>query len=196
MSTPTNQSTKKTSESVKTPRALGCYVFLTKPRAQDNGDPAYSIALLFEKTADLSKVEAAIVEAAVGKWGPNAVAALKSGRLRNPLRDGDEKFTETGDQHFKGKRFLNAKSTSRPGLVDTNMQPVDPNEVYSGCFFHAAVRFYAYDKNGNKGVGAGLQNLMLVGKGTRIDGRKSADKDFEGFQADVREGDADIGDMI
>jgi hypothetical protein len=38
---------------------------------------------------------------------------------------------------------------------------------------------------------------MLVAKGTRIDGRKTADKDFEGFQPDVREGDeGDIGDML
>jgi hypothetical protein len=50
--------------------------------------------------------------------------------------------------------------------------------------------------NGNKGVGIGLQNLMLVGKGPRIDGRKSADAEFKDFQPDVREGDGELGDML
>jgi hypothetical protein len=80
--------------------------------------------------------------------------------------------------------------------VDTNLTPVDPSEVYSGCFFHAALRPFAYDRNGNKGVGIGLQNLMLVGKGPRIDGRKSADADFKDFQPDVRDSDGELGDML
>jgi hypothetical protein len=184
-------------ENVKTPRALGCYVFLQKPRAgQNGGDLKYGVTLLWEKKADLSKLKAAIEQAAVGKWGPNAKLALEKNKLKNPLRDGDEKFTETGDVHFKGKVFVNATSTTRPGLVDTNLTPVDPNEVYSGCFFHAALRPFAYDRNGNKGVGIGLQNLMLVGKGPRIDGRKSADAEFKDFQPDVRDSDGELGDML
>jgi hypothetical protein len=187
---------KKKNEAVKSPRALACYVYLQKPRPGMNGqEPSYQLALLWDKKADLSKLEAAIVEAAVSKWGPNAVTALKNGKLKNPLRDGDEKFAEDGDENYKGKKFLNAKSTSRPGIVDTNMQPVDPADVYSGCYFHAALRFYPFDKGGNKGVGAGLQNLMLVSKGPRIDGRKAAEKEFDGFTPDVREGD-DVSDMI
>jgi hypothetical protein len=188
----------KKRENVKTPRALGCFVFLKSPRPGMNGGEAkYGIMLMWPKNADLSRLTKAIEEAAVSKWGPNAVNALKTGRLKNPLRDGDKKFEEGGDETFKGQVFMNASSTSRPGIVDTNGVPVDPSEVYSGCFFHAAVRFFPYDKNGNKGVGVGLQNLLLVSKGPRIDGRKSADKDFENFTPDVRDGDnSDIGDMI
>jgi hypothetical protein len=110
--------------------------------------------LLWDKKADLSKLEAAI-SAAVEKWGPNAIAALKSGQAAQPAARRRREVHRDGRPTTRASVFLNAKSTSRPGLVDTNMQPVDPNEVYSGCFFHAAVRFYAYDKNGNKGVGAG-----------------------------------------
>jgi hypothetical protein len=188
---------QKKNDTIKTPRALGCYVFVQKPRTQPGGGEAkYSLALLFDKKADLSKVKTAIEEAAVSKWGANAKAALASGRLRNPLRDGDEKFAETGDAVFQGKMFMNASSTSRPAIVDTNLVPVDPSEVYSGCFFHAAVRFYPYDKNGNKGVGVGLQNLMVVAKGPRIDGRKSAEAEFKDFQPDVRDGDDSVGDML
>lgn len=184
-------------DNVRTPRALGCFVFLKSPRPGMNGGEAkYGLMLMWPKSTDLSKLREAIKEAAVSKWGPNAVKALEGKKLRNPLRDGDEKYEEGGDETFKGKVFLNANSTTRPGIVDTNGVVVDPSEVYSGCFFHAAVRFFPYDKNGNKGVGVGLQNLMLVSKGPRIDGRKSADKEFEGFTPDVREGDDVVGDML
>lgn len=184
-------------ENVKTPRALGCFVFLNKPRPGLNGgDAKYSICLLWEKKTDLTAIKQAIITAATEKFGANAVNALKSGKLKNPLRDGDEKAEESGDETFKGKVFLNANATSRPGVVDTNLQPVDPSEVYSGCFFHAALRFYAFDKNGNKGVGVGLQNLMLVAKGPRIDGRKSADSEFNGFQPDVQPGDENVNDLL
>jgi hypothetical protein len=58
-------------ENVKTPRALGCYVFLQKPRAgQNGGDLKYGVTLLWEKKADLSKLKAAIEQVAVEKFGP------------------------------------------------------------------------------------------------------------------------------
>jgi hypothetical protein len=37
---------------------------------------------------------------------------------------------------------------------------------------------------------------MLVGKGPRIDGRKSADAEFKDFQPDVRDSDGELGDML
>ena len=187
---------KKKLDTVKTPRALGCYVFLKKARAamEPGREDEYSATLLWPKTTNLDAVKKAILDAAVEKFGPNAAASL-GGRLRSPLRDGDEKFAENGDVNFKGKLFINAKNTRRPGIVDAQNNVVDPAEVFSGCYFHAALRFFGYDKKGNKGVAASLQNLMLVGKGPRIDGGKSADKEFEGFTPDVME-DEDLSDMV
>lgn len=184
---------------VKTPRALGCFVFLKNPRpGLSGGEPKYSLMLVWPKTTNLNEVKQAIMEAGKAKWGAQTEQGFKTGKLKSPLRDGDKKFEEGGDETFKGNVFMNASSTTRPGIIDVDQNIVDPGEVYSGCFFHAALRFYAYDKNGNKGVGCGLQNLMLVHKGKRIDGRKSADAEFEGFTPDVPEGDgaADLGDML
>lgn len=197
----------KKATNVKTPRALGCFVYLAKPRPpmQPGGEAKYQLMLLWDKKTDLTGIRKAIEEAAVAKFGPGAVAALaKSKTFKNPLRDGDDKVAEDGGgEEFKGKFFMNATSTTRPAIIDTNNNPVDPNEVYSGCFFHAAVRFYAFDKAGNKGVGCGLQNLMLVSKGKRIDGRKSADQDFQDFKPEVLPTDTlddagadDLGDML
>lgn len=183
-------------ENVRTPRALGCFVFLKQPRpGLGGGEAKYSLMLMWPKTTDLTKIKQAIIDAAKTKFSGDVIGAFKAGRLKNPLRDGDKKFEEGGDETFKGMVFMNASSTSRPGIVDISGQPVDPSEVYSGCFFHAAVRFFPYDKNGNKGVGVGLQNLMLVHKGKRIDGRKSADAEFKDFTPDT-EGLPEAGDEL
>jgi Protein of unknown function (DUF2815) len=181
---------------VKTPRALGCYVTLVKPRAMEVGkEPEYSIALLWDKKVDLSDIKAAIAEAAVSKFGPTAPKFLGT-KLRNPLRDGDLKG-DGDDPHYTGKWFMNARSKQRVAVVGTDLLPIDPNEVYSGCYFHAQLRFYPYDMKGNKGVGCGLQNLMLVGKGKRIDGRETAEQAFKDFAPEVMEGDeGNLDDLI
>lgn len=188
-------------ESIKTPRALGCFVYVNKPRpGLSGGDAKYSLMLLWKKGTDLTAITTGIKEAAASKWAGQAADGFKSGRLKSPLRDGDKKFAEGGDETFKGMVFMNASSTTRPGIIDSDKNQVDPSSVYSGCEFHATVRFYPYDKNGNKGVGCGLQNLMLVNRGKRIDGRKSADSDFEGFTPDIDAGDTagadDLSDML
>lgn len=176
----------KKAEAIKTPRALGCFVFLKTPRpGLSGGEAKYSLMLLWPKSTALKAIKEAIIETARSKWGANAELGFKNGRLKSPLRDGDKKFEEGGDETFKSSVFMNASSTTRPSIIDPDRNIIDPGEVYSGCYFHAALRFYAYDKNGNKGVGCGLQNLMLVHKGKRIDGRKSAENEFEGFTADV-----------
>jgi hypothetical protein len=191
---------QKKSEAIKTPRALGCFVFLKTPRpGLSGGEAKYSLMLLWPKTTDLKTIKEAIVETARAKWGPNAEEGFKTGRLKSPLRNGDKKFEEGGDETFKNSVFMNASSTTRPGIIDSDQNIIDPGEVYSGCYFHAALRFYAYDKNGNKGVGCGLQNLLLVHKGKRIDGRKSAESEFDGFVPDVRADDvggSGLDDML
>lgn len=186
---------------VKTPRALACYVTLAKPRAMEVGkDPEYSVALLWGKNVDISDIRKAIDEAAISKWGPAAPKML-GGKLKTPLKDGDAKTDDAGvvDPVYKGKWFVNARSKQRVSIVDADLAPVDPNEVYSGCYFHAQLRFYPFDWKGqSKGVGCGLQNLMLVGRGKRIDGRETAEVAFKDFAPDVveDEGGGNVDDLI
>lgn len=201
----TNEATGVKLKNVLTPKFLGCYVTLNKPRAMEKDKtPEYSISMLFAKKsqnwrADLGPdMAAAIDAAAISKFGPNGGRAL-GGALRSPVRDGDQKVkTDTGeaDPTYKGHWFINAKSVQRVAIVATDKTPVDPNEVYSGCFFYAQVRFFPYAKSGNKGVGCGLQNVMLVRKGPRIDGREDADTAFRDFKPEVEEGSDDISDMV
>jgi hypothetical protein len=187
---------------VKTPRALGCYVTLAKPRAMETGkEPEYSIALLWPKSTDLTDLRNAINEAAVSKWGPAAPRLLGT-KLKTPLKDGNLKVNDDGevDPIYKDKWYVNARSKQRVPIVGVDLQPVDPSEVYSGCFFHAQLRFYPFDwnKGQSRGVGCGLQNIMLVGKGKRIDGRETAEQAFKDFQPEVMDDEAggNVDDLI
>jgi len=115
-------------------------------------------------------VEEAKKQGIVNKWG-----GKEPKKLDMPLRDGDEKDDENYENHL----FLNAKSNTRPGIVDKNKVPiVDEEEVYSGVWAIVSVTFFAYDKNGNRGIACGLNNIMKFKDDDRFGGRVSAESDF------------------
>ena len=125
-----------------------------------------------------------------------------------PLHDGVLDRPE--DATYAGMVYLNANSAKAPGIVDTRLQRViDEADCYSGCTFRASIGLFAYDKGGGKGVGAALNNLQVIKKGDRIDGRKDAAEEFAEFQdgdapATAAEGAAaepaatepDVGDLL
>ena len=81
--------------------------------------------------------------------------------------------------------FINANNSERPGVVDKRCSPIlDKGEVYSGCYGHVDVSFFAYRHQGNAGVGAGLNNVMKVRDGERLDNRQTAEQAFAGLVED------------
>lgn len=115
-------------------------------------------------------IEAAKRAAIVAKWG-----GKEPKKLDLPLRDGDDRDDEVYEDHF----FLNAKSSTRPGVVDRKKVPiVDEEEVYSGVWAIVSVTFYGYDVSGNKGVACGLNNIMKFKDDDHLGGRVSAESDF------------------
>lgn len=193
-------------KNILTPRFIGCYVTLAKPRAMEPGkDPEYSMAMLFEKTTDMAVLKKAILDAAVAKFGPNAGALLQAGRLKTPLKDGNLKMDDNGviDPNYKDRWVINARSKTRVSVIDPNKNNVDPNELFSGNLFHAQVRFYGYEytQPGGKaamsrGIGCGLQNVMRIGLGKRIDGREDAVTAFRDFVPDEVEGEENLDDLF
>lgn len=178
-----------TSKKLKLPPALGSYASIFKPKSFEEGKPKYQLVLIWPKKdkAQLAELQKAIVEIAQARFGTNAegkvidvVPLLKAGKLKNPLRDGD--IERSDDKAFANSYFLTASSERAPGIVDRAVQPVfDEGEAYSGCTFRASVALFAFDKKGNKGVAVGLNNLQVVAKGPRLDGKKSAEDDFKDF---------------
>lgn len=60
--------------------------------------------------------------------------------------------------------FINANSSTAPGIVDVDCNPIPgSSEVYSGVYGHASINLYAF--NSNKGIACGLNNLQKIRDG-------------------------------
>ena len=103
----------------------------------------------------------------------------KSGKIKNPIHDGDVDRPE--DKNFAGKCYFNVKSTRQVGIVDAKVQDIiDEEDVYSGAWYRAQVRAFAYENSGNKGVAFGLQNVQKLRDDEPLGaGRVPANKAFE-----------------
>lgn len=142
------------------------YAHVWEPKAHNEGDkPKYSVSIIIPKTdkTTLDKMDKAIAaataEGKASKWGGKV-----PGRLKTPLRDGDDERPD--DPAYANAFFLNASSLSMPGIIDTNRNEIlDKDEFYSGCYGKASLNFYAFSANGNKGVAVGLNNLLKTKDG-------------------------------
>lgn len=153
------------------------------PRNNDDGTPGkYDACILIDKK---DKDTLAVIREAIDNATKKGLAEKWGGKLPkkfiNPLYDGDEREDDQYDG-FAGMYYINAKSKSRPGIVDKNLQKIfDEDEFYAGCFGAASLSFFPYDNN-SKGVGVALNNLIKLKDGERFGGKPSAESDFEGFE--------------
>ena len=158
------------------------YANVWEPKAMEGGKPKFSVSLIIPKsdTVTVGKIKAAIEEAyrdGQSKLKGNAKTVPALSTLRTPLRDGD--LERPDDPAYANAYFVNANSTTAPGVVDANRNEIlDKSEVYSGCYGRASISFYAFNANGNKGIACGLNNLQKIKDGEPLSGRSSAESDF------------------
>ena len=147
-----------------------------------DGTPKFSVSLIIPKsdTVTIAKIRAAI-EAAYEegqsklKGSSKFIPALED--IKTPLRDGDK--DRKGDEAYKNAYFVNANSTTKPGVVDADRNPIlDSSELYSGIIGRASINFYAYNSNGNRGIACGLNNIQKLADGTPLVGHSRAEDDF------------------
>lgn len=126
-----------------------------------------------ETVAAIQKaIDAAKASGIVSKWG-----GKEPKKLDMPLRDGDDKDKDA--DVYAGMLYVNAKSSTRPGIVGRDKAPiVDEEEIYSGVWAIVSVTFYPYDTNGKRGVACGLNNIMKFKDDEKLGGRCSAETDF------------------
>lgn len=186
--------TTKTSNVIITPEAILSYPALFEPKEVpgSNQPPKYSCSLVFPPGTDITALKAAIVAAGRDFFGSKFDELWRGGRIRSPLRSDVD-----GKGYPEGSVFMNASSKAKPGIVsryagsDGKPQPItDPDEMYPGCYVIASVRFYGYDKAGNRGIGCGLGNLQKRAEGSRLDSRRDPSADFS---ADAGEAPFDPG---
>ena len=161
------------------------YCNVWEAKAINGGTPKFSVSLLIPKsdTVTVKKIKNAIEAAyregeAKLKGNGKSVPALSV--IKTPLRDGDQERPD--DPAYAGHYFLNANSTTAPGIVDADCQPIlTRSEVYSGVYGRASISFYAFNSSGNRGIACGLNNLQKLRDGEPLGGRASAESDFSDF---------------
>lgn len=164
------------------------YANVWEPKAINGGTPKFSVSLIIPKsdTVTVGKIKAAI-EAAYkegeSKLKGNSKSVPPLSAIKTPLRDGDTERPD--DPAYKDSYFLNANSSTAPGIVDADCQPIlQRSEVYSGVYGRASINFYAFNTNGNRGIAVGLNNLQKIRDGEPLGGKASAESDFAGDDED------------
>lgn len=85
-----------------------------------------------------------------------------------------------GKVQYADSYFINATSQEAPGIVDRKRVKItDPLAIYSGCYIRAAVNFYPFNANGNRGIACGLQNIQFWEDGEPLNGRVRAENEFD-----------------
>lgn len=153
------------------------YAHVFQPQEPLNGGaPKYSVSIIIPKSdkETIEKINKAIEQAKqdnASVWGGTVPKGLKGG-----LRDGDE---EKEDPAYANSYFINANSAQKPGVVDADLNAIlDQSEFYSGCYGRASISFFAYNSNGSKGIGCGLNNVQKLEDGEKLGGATSATEDF------------------
>lgn len=181
-----------TSTKVVTGKVRLSYANVWEPQSIDGGEPKYSTSILIPKEDKdtLRKIKAVIdllKEQAKAKYNGKIPP-----KFHTPLRDGDEERPD--DEAYAGHYFFNASSKNKPGIAKpigkeggkTKFAEItDTTEVYSGCYAKVSINFYLFDTKGNKGIAAGLNNIVKVQDGEALGGGRSsvnadfADEDFD-----------------
>lgn len=153
-----------------------CYLFNKFVPKGDDSTGKYMTSVLIpakEKetlNAINRAIEAAKAQGIASKWG-----GKEPKKLDMPMHDGNERDDEVYADTF----YVNAKCSTRPGIVDRHKAPiVDEEEIYSGVWAIVSVTFYPYDSNGKRGVACGLNNVMKFKDDEHLGGRSSAESDF------------------
>lgn len=164
------------------------YANVWEPKSINGGVPKFSVSLIIPKS-DKKTIEA--IKKAIQATYKEGEAKLKGNSrsvpplesIKTPLRDGDTERPD--DEAYANSFFLNANSTTQPGIVDANVQPIlTRSEVYSGVYGRASINFYAFNSNGNRGIACGLNNLQKIRDGEPLGSRSSAEDDFADFVED------------
>ena len=150
------------------------YVHVFEPYSSNGGEPKYNLTCLVPKTDVQSKaridgaIEFAKQKGVAEKWNgtmPPVVAV--------PIYDGDgvRPNGEPFGPECKGCWVFTASNKNPVQLVDANLNPiVQKSEIYSGCYARVCVSVFAYNSNGRRGIGFGLEAVQKLRDGDPLGG--------------------------
>lgn len=164
-----------------------------EPKPNLNGQLKYSACIMVDDNnkETLKEIDAAVKAAMLAGVEKGKFAKSKIKKAHTPIRNGSEEFKD-GDRgpEFEGTMFFNAASNKQPGVVDKFRQEIlDESHAYSGCYAHVDINFYPFAVDAKFGVAAGLNNIMVIEEGERLDGRQSAEQAFAELGEELSEED-------
>ena len=171
-------------KNITTGEARLSYIHAFKPYAHKPGDtPKYSVTILVPKNDYTTKQR---IDAAIAAATADGIASKWSGvrppLLPTPVHDGDLPRPSDGmpyGEECRGHWVFTASNVDPIKVVDLSVQPIlNQSDVYSGMYGRVAVKFYAYNSNGKKGIGCGLSNIQKTRDGEALGSRTSAEEDF------------------
>lgn len=169
-------------EKITTPKGRLSYPYLLEKNSGGQyPSDKYEATLLIPKSADMSKLKAAVLAVAKQAFGK---VMVESDFSDWPIRDGDQKDDET----FKGHWCIRAKSKNKPGIVGPDVQPLADVEgsIYGGAHARLSLKPFSYMQGGKPGVTFGLQNVQWLGHGEKFGGGGSNPQDdFEQDQDEM-----------
>lgn len=184
---------ENTSTKVRIGECRLSYCHLFQPEAvADGGEKKYSVSIIIPKsnTKLVAQIRTAIDAAAAA--GMSKFGGRRPANLKTPLRDGD--IDRADDEAYADSWFINASSRTKPGVVKVMeidgekklVEVTNEEDVYSGCYGYVTVNFFPFNNAGNRGIAAGLNNVLKSRDGSFLGGRTSAQSDF---------GDLDLSEM-
>lgn len=144
----------------------------------DKGVKKFGAMFITTPQTNIADLQAAETAAAKDFFGAETAAEMQDdGSLKSTWR------RSKADQKKVGSPtgYINARSTKRPGVVDRAAKPIldVEEEVYPGCLVNVSLFAFGYENSGNTGITFGLNNVQKVKDGTRLDGRKAAEEEFD-----------------
>ena len=155
---------------------------LYEAKPNDKGALKFGVTLLIPKsdTATYAALCAA-AEACKRRAAPGKDEAFYKAHPRT-LHDGDGVKPSTGEPYgpeCKGHWVVAVSSNDKPNIVtiDPGFNPAT-DKINSGDWGKVSLNAFWFDTGTNKGVTFGLNNVLFMERGERIDGRTAATDDF------------------
>lgn len=155
---------------------------LYEAKPNDKGDMKYGVTLLIPKTDTVTyNTLCAAAEACKRAKMPGKDEAFYKAVPRT-IHDGDGTKPNSGEAYgpeCKGHWVVAVTSNEKPGIVslDPAFNPA-ADKINSGDWAKVSLNAFWFDTGTNKGVTFGLNNVLFMERGERIDGRTSAIDDF------------------
>ena len=152
----------------------GSFLNVFTPRDREGKNKYEATILIDKKDTEAVKLLNEAIERAKAQY-TEKFGKPKS-KLKTWIKDGDEERPD--DDNYAGKLYFSAKSDHQPVLKvlenGTLMDALDEDDIYSGAYYAAILRFYPYKTpDGTSGISCGLNGLIKVEDGPRLGGGSS-----------------------